>query len=627
MSENNLPTEDRLVIQAATLFDIYDNTSRVIGEIDIPTTTLKDRYDYETSDMFDFEPVLRLYLYKEVAGYSQKEVTERVQNWPYLLQRFGLDRGPTQSSLSYMLRNRFTQDLRQFIKRVAEGIRKEAHENDIRSKDLKSPDSNPSPDEISQSSTPLHHYVDNHAPGVMSNILDDVCPAFDTGRASNTKHEDRKVWEHQTLMSLCDRAGTRSAYRTFNKFRSDALHHDTHLRAVKKLATPDTYQYTFDDFSPDHRPIPEWRQVADTVQDQFNDAVDRLLDQLRHSDEFTEPVVAAIDTVRVPFSRTPYKSEADAQPEDKRVVVDDKTGKTRAVKDNYPVMLNGRKGENHAYEYATLTIIGINQPIILAIEPIRHHSTFEGESGMSVSWAEVVDRLMEQATQHVDIHLVMGDREFEKQAIEHILDQKYDVTYLFPKNKNSDLLKQEIKEVKYDPTLKTRVRPATLYLRDNIRYIDVENDETVGDDGESHDVNLMYVPADREDWIITESNDVNYTVFVTNREDVSAIDAPGLVDRYSKRWEIEIEYKIIKPLLPSIASKDYRMRFFSFAFSCLLYNMWRLTDHSLKLMASEAYDDFGRELSFYERKDPVLPMADFLASSLILMFTGLDPPD
>ena len=79
---------------------------------------------------------------------------------------------------------------------------------------------------------------------------------------------------------------------------------------------------------------------------------------------------------------------------------------------------------------------------------------------------------------------------------------------------------------------------------------------------------------------------------------------------------------------PLIASKDYRMRYFSFVFSCLLYNLWRLTDHSLKVLVTEAYDDYGR-FPFDDRLDPLLTMPDFLASALILMLcdSGLDPPD
>ncbi|WP_254278628.1 hypothetical protein [Haloarcula marina] len=629
MSDNHPDAiKDSIVAQAATLFDVHDNVARVIRDLTLPLNELQDEYNITSSKTFDFEGMLRLYLYKEVAGMDQSEVTDKVKKWPYLRMYFGLDRAPTQQALSYTERKRFSYDLRQLIRDVARGIRSAAKERDIYYSDLRDPVQRPAPDVVEESQTPIHHYVDNHAPDIISTALDDVCPVLDTGRRHNTVHEDQKVWEHQLTMSLADRAGTRSAFRTFNKFRGNALHHDTHLRAVKKLATPSSYQYTFDDFGVNRNPISDWRRIADTVNPQFSDAVDNLLETIRPAETFTEPLAAAIDMIRVPYSTTPYKGESDVESGDRRVVVNEETGKTRVPKDDYPAMVNGKEGE-YAYEYATLTIVGRNAPIVLAVEPVRHHSNWEGASGESVPWAEIVDRLMEQATELVDIHLVMADRAFENAEVAHVLDQYYDVDYLMPKKKNSKEVKQEVEVVRYDPTLKSRVVPYQLYLdEDSTRYVDAENDETVGENAYSHDVNFMYVPAERDDWIHKRSNDVKYTVFTTNRDDVAAVDAPGFVDRYSDRWDIEIEYKMIKPMLPSIASRDYRMRYFSFVFSCLLYNLWRLVDHSLKVLVTEAYDDYGRSM-FDDRLDPLLPMADLLASSLILFMCGdgLDPPD
>ncbi|GAB7011012.1 hypothetical protein JCM31271_29550 [Halorubrum trueperi] len=621
------PLVDRVIAQAKSLFEVNDNASRVIGKLDLPMSELHDEYDITMRDSFDFEAMIRLYLFKEVTKMDQSEVTARVRNWELLQHRFGIDRAPTQQTLSYTIRRRFSYNLRALLSDISDGIREAGLQQGHTGKDLKSPDQNPSPDEIEETPTPLHHYVDDHAPDIITSALNDVYPAFDTGRRHNVVHEDRTVWEHQILMSLSDRAGTRSAFRTFNKFRTRPLHHDTHVRAVKKLGTPSPYQYTFDDYSGEHRPTPNWRQVADTIQPQFSNAVENVLDHVQVADEFTEPVVAAIDTIRVPVSVTPYKGEADVEPDDPKVVFDN--GGSRVPKDNYPEMINGGDNKPYGYEYATLTIVGRNDPIVLAVEPVRHDSRWELESGMSVSWAETVDRLMQQATELVDIHLVMADRAFDTHEVAHVLDQYHDVNYLLPKTKNSKNLKQEVDVVKYDPSLKSRVRPASLYLDGNrTRYVETESDDTVGENDYSHDVNFMYVPADSDDWVITETEDVEYTVFVTNRDDVSPMDALGFTDRYSKRWDIEIEYKMIQPLIPSIASKDYRMRYFSFVFSCLLYNLWRLTNHSLKRLASEVFDEYGRS-KFDERLDPLLPMPDFLASALVLMFRDgeIDPPD
>ncbi len=100
-------------------------------------------------------------------------------------------------------------------------------------------------------------------------------------------------------------------------------------------------------------------------------------------------------------------------------------------------------------------------------------------------------------------------------------------------------------------------------------------------------VSFMHVPADRDDSILRHTDNTGYAIFATNRDSVTPVDAEGLVNRYSERCDAGVEYKIIKSLIPSIASTDYRMRFFTFVFSCLLHNMWRVVDHSLKTLASE----------------------------------------
>ncbi|EMA09608.1 hypothetical protein SAMN05443574_13612 [Haloarcula vallismortis] len=635
MAVSDLPDASELVTQAATLFDIHDDLSRVIRDLSIPTEELCATHDISNDwdSAFDADPMIRLFLYKEIRGDSQKQVAERFKQWPYLRQRFEFDHSPTQQAISYTKRKRFPLGLRQFISTVAEGIRDEAQaHDDFRARNVRMDLPEPDPDEVQASDQPLHHYVDQHAPDLMSTLLNDVAPAFDTGRAANAKHSDRAIWEQQTLMSLMDRAGTRASYRTFNKFQNDAVYHDTHVRAVKKLGTPTGYQFTFDDFAASNwqgDPIPEWRRIADTIQTQFSDAVERMLNSVRVSDIFTEPVVAAIDVTGIPFHVTPWKGEDDIEPDDERIVVDGETGETRTPKDEYPTMVNGAKEDGvFEYQYATLTIAGPNTPLVVAVEPIRHHSDWEGDDGRSVSWAEVVDRLMEQANELVDIHLVMADKAFDQHGVFHVLDQRHDVAYLIPKKEDSKHLRAQAADVREDDAVTARVEQgAPLHLRDDTPYIDVEDDPDVAEDNYSHDLTFMHVPANRDDWIIRHADDTGYAIFATNRDEVTPLDAEGLVNRYSERWDIEIEYKMIQPLMPSIASTDYRMRFFAFVFSCLLHNMWRVVDHSLKKLASGQFDDYGRG-PHEDRLETILPLADFLASSIVLIFQDTwDPPD
>jgi IS4 transposase len=52
----------------------------------------------------------------------------------------------------------------------------------------------------------------------------------------------------------------------------------------------------------------------------------------------------------------------------------------------------------------------------------------------------------------------------------------------------------------------------------------------------------------------------------------------SFLDEYAHRWEIESGYKSIKRFMAATTSKDFVLRFFYFAFACLLYSIWRTVD-------------------------------------------------
>ncbi|GGL67050.1 transposase [Halocalculus aciditolerans] len=611
MADDDLPEiVERLVEQADTLLDNHDNISQIVKHLDIPFDALSDQYDQpQSSTRFGFAPIVRTFLYRELCDYSDSELAGRLDTWPYLTQRFGFspDEGsPTQGGLSYMWRNRLGLDTRRVINQTAEAIQSLAADRDIRLTEVAPPA--PDPDDVTDGDDelePVHHFVDRNVGQFMDLARDTVFTAFDTGRANNTKHADDRVWYSQTKASfLGERSGTRVAFRSLNRQygdkETDVLHNDTHTRAVKKLATPETHQYELSDYvETDGTPTPPWRRIANTIQDQYADAVDGFVDAVRNTGMFQEPAVAAIDITHDQFHVSPWKSEDEIEPDDERIVVND-AGKTKVPKDDYPEMVEGMKGgHEYGYAYATLTIVGNNVPLVLAVEPVRHNSIWEGDDGESVSYAEIVDRLLEQALEHVDLHMVMVDRGFDAHGVQDVIDS-HDLTYLIPKQKY---------ERDLDGIEKVR--------NHEVADIAVEPDVTLGtgadtgtNEAREHEVQFMYVPAQTEDFEVVDdrptsngegggscedTEEMSYAVFMTNRDDVSPDEAMGLIGRYERRWDIENAYKSISRFLPSIASTDFRMRCFSFMFATLLYNVWRLTDYTMKVLVYEKYDGYGPE--------------------------------
>jgi len=123
----------------------------------------------------------------------------------------------------------------------------------------------------------------------------------------------------------------------------------------------------------------------------------------------------------------------------------------------------------------------------------------------------------------------------------------------------------------------------------------VEHDVPFYDEEEhQHDAEFLYVPSTSDD------ADGNYAVFLTNRNRVEPDEIKRVTGQYSRRWDIENQYKSIKRFLPKTSSKDYRIRLGKFVLATLIYNLWRLTDYLIKAA-------IGREI----RSPPMLTAKTF----------------
>ena len=117
------------------------------------------------------------------------------------------------------------------------------------------------------------------------------------------------------------------------------------------------------------------------------------------------------------------------------------------------------------------------------------------------------------------------------------------------------------------------------------------------------------------------ATDHAYVPFETNLPlDVAASDTERdhqigrLMRTYARRWGIENCFKKLKTFLPKTTSPDAGYRYFSFAFACILYNVWRLVDLLVKL-ALEDDPDYA----------PLVTAPEFLTLTK-RMGRGLDPP-
>ena len=472
-----------------------------LEELDVRIRSLEDRYPEWHPASYPFLGMLKLFIYREITGNSYHKLSKHQK----LISAVGLNRTPDVSVLSRTWRNRFDDATREFIKRGAHLLVKNVN------------DFGPSVAEV----RPKHEILGSEGCGsrnskdeededvVFTNkeifrttrLAREHCfSSFDSGRAQNATYEDTRFFELQTFIGMVSCGTPQGAARfKFRRGKEYGPHGDTHLRAIKQ-------------FDPE------------SLLEGFQQATDRLLSVIQSESSFRRPVTVAIDITTIRYF-----------------------GNVEGMS-----MVSGTKdGEGRAFKFATLSIVGWNIPVILAVEPVRESSSWDENPPNRIH--RVVRRLVRCAQEHVPIELVLCDREFDSKAVYQTLSN-LDVNYLIPKRIHSS------------------EREAIESMDENRQEVAVESASVHTEQG-SHAMQFLYVPSTKGE---------GTAVFATNLP-VGPKEAETFTRRYSRRWQIENEYKSIKnDFLAKTSSKDYRVRLFYFVFAVLLHNIWRLTDFLLK---------------------------------------------
>jgi len=471
---------------------------KAVSEVTIYMEHLEDGYPDWHPAPHSFEGMLRLFIYREITGDSYRAL----ETYQELANPFELEHVPDESVLSRTWRNRFTDGVREYVTVAAHFVVKEIHDHGpavsaVRPKEdvIESDDDSPADDEESSRA-----FSDEQIHRTTRLARDHGFDGFDSGRAENASYDDTQFFKLQTFMGMVGCGTAQGAARfKFRRGEEYGPHGDTHLRAVKQF------------------------EPTELVEG-FDRGSDRLLSAIADEASFRRPVTAAIDITTVP-----YYGDVEGMP-----------------------MVSGIGGEEErAFKFATLSIVGENVPLILAIEPVRESSAWDDNQSNQVH--RVVRRLVTRAKDHVPIETVLCDREFDSMRVYQTLSN-LNVNYLIPKRISST--EREAIETMEADGQDTAVEKAS---------VDVE--------AGSHPMRFLYVPSTSGD---------GTAVFATNLP-VGPDQAEIFCRRYSRRWQIENEYKSIKnDFLAKTSSKDYRVRLFYFVFAVLLYNIWRLTDFLLK---------------------------------------------
>lgn len=162
---------------------------------------------------------------------------------------------------------------------------------------------------------------------------------FHSGRAANATYENIRFFELQTFMGMVGCGTPQGATRFQYRYGPDSgPHGDTHLRAVKQVEPTELI-------------------------DGFDVATDRLLSVIESTASFRRPVTASTDITTVPYY-----------------------GDVEGME-----MVSGLNPEERAFKFATLSIVWLNIPLILSVEPLRERSAWDENPSnqihrVSVGW-------------------------------------------------------------------------------------------------------------------------------------------------------------------------------------------------------------------------------------------------
>ena len=541
-----------IVAHAETLCERENHLWDVISRLIVPADHLTDTREQSKVD-YDTVPFVRGFLYQHIKDLSQNELAEQLESSSLLVKACGFDvqklgEAPGQGTINHAW-HQFSPDTQRITKAAATGIAQVAADEGVISESLVATD----PAENKDTEQSEREARRQKTTKTIKLARKHAFPEFESGRAINRTYEDEDILE--MISRACAHCGSANSEGEYGWLTDDehTAHGSTILRVVKQFATPneEDAQLSIDDIMQEDG-MPKIDAIRDELMKSFDAGVSRIISSIQGGGPFTDrKKTAAIDITPKEVFISPWENKVKGIP-----------------RSDYPPMVSGYKDDGEykrGYKFATITLAGNLAPIILGVEPVKENSKWEEEDAPSYSKADIVYRLLTKAERFVDLNEVYLDRGFHSNGVYAAIENR-DITYTAPVPKYEDDL-ETIKDIKEHPNADAAVK----------------HNVPVGDGGNvHHTAEYLYVPSKSDD------ADGKYAVFTTNRDDVDTGEIKPICDSYSRRWDIENQYKSLKEFLPKTSSMDYRVRFTSFVLSALLYNLWRLTDYLIKVARDEA---------------------------------------
>ncbi|MGQ3330681.1 transposase [Halorubrum sp. FL23] len=232
------------------------------------------------------------------------------------------------------------------------------------------------------------------------------------------------------------------------------------------------------------------------------------------------------------------------------------------------------------HKFATVVIVGENTHYVVGVCPLgsTDYAATDAYPGKDSSYyvGDVARRLLSIAEDYVDIRMVYADREFHavdvlqtliNKRLDYVIPAKKDQHRIGPMCDQFDQLKRGYHESNDTP----------LYVKE-----DFVMHGTVKGGVSNHTVhtNVVVLPPAEDDDVHEEGSPQPFITSLDASDEV-ALDrrwTKQQIEQYSDRGAIENSYSSIKNAAAWTTSKEFGVRWFHFAFGCVIYNMWLLVD-------------------------------------------------
>jgi hypothetical protein len=238
------------------------------------------------------------------------------------------------------------------------------------------------------------------------------------------------------------------------------------------------------------------------------------------------------------------------------------------------------KSYSWCHKFATVVIVGENTHYVVGVCPLgsSEWADTDAYAGKDRSYyiGDVARRLLSIADNYVTIRTVYADREFHAVDVLYTLEQK-NLKYVIPAAKDQHRISTlcddfDEKKSGYDDKGDT-----PLYVKsDHAMYGRVKGDKS----NTRVTTNVVVLPPDEGDDVHKEGSPQPFVTNYDMSDDLAYKRryATQLMEAYSDRAAIENAYSSIKQAAAWTTSKEFEVRWFHFAFGCLVYNMWLLMD-------------------------------------------------